>query len=181
MDNTTPNLGRGNSFEIGPEVSAQGLTPELLMGAIRKPMQDAQDAREKKDAPKKVSQQALVLSKAQLAEILEAQVEKQLKRFKEAHNKTTTSRFVDTKLIWVIKPTPESTTYSSVIRLEFHLSVDGAWNLAYGKTFGFNMADEEKDQGHAKLTLLDDLLYNLVGGGVMYSILKLDTKNNNHE
>lgn len=172
MTDNNSALGMGNSFEIDPAQSSQGLDVKALIGAIKQGQTPSLDMRTKGEPIKPKTTEPLVLSKGQLAEILEAQIKKQIDAFQETYNKVAGNAYFGFRINWNNKVTPESTDYSSVMALELHVSLDGVSRLAYRKAFGYPRVDLEGDQGHGKLTLLNDLLYNLISGGMLFVLAK---------
>lgn len=113
-------------------------------------------AAERKAEPK------VMLSKLQLAQIIEAQVKKQLDRFKEEYNKRNTASYIDFRIV----------LSEGVLRrdLGITMTLDGESSLLFGTRYGFSKESQIKDEGEWKLTLWNEALYNIVGGCIAFGM-----------
>lgn len=112
-------------------------------------------------------QTTMELTRKQLADITELQVRKALDRFKE--HKKTSGEYFSYLLKIEHTPTPGG-KFAAVAVCELHLQVPEGSILAYRKAYGFSHEVQTENEGEWKLTLMEDLLKNLVGGGIVYSL-----------
>lgn len=157
-----------NSFELN---AAQGFDAKAFTELLKNKaaLEDTTTADQLKKAEAKLAPKALELTKAQLADIIESQVRGAITRFVSEFNKNSVGNWVAIDL--VITETREL-----VAAIELRVNKKGKQYLGYRKAYKFSHPEQMKNKGEWKLTLISDLLQNLVGGGLLYSIVLDDAK-----
>lgn len=122
---------------------------------------------------KAISKKDGYLTKLDLAEIVEAQIKKQLDRFKEGYNKLNVEKgsFLDYRIGEGQSGTMENGDLRTYLGLSIIL--DGVAKLVFKTSYGFSHEAQLQDEGEWKLTLVNELLFNLIGGGISFVLDKL--------
>lgn len=169
MNNTDFNTKGSFSMD-----AAGGLDSKTLMAVITGKVAESKnnpaegwEVNEGTKAPPKKAE-PLTLSKLQLAEIVESQVRKHMDRFKAAYNKANTAGYVDYRIVQNSRPNGERGT---VQVLEISIIKNGKSFLLYKTAYAFAHPAQMENEGEWKLTLWNEALYNLIGGGISYGLM----------
>jgi hypothetical protein len=159
-------LNTKQSFEIN---AANGLDAETVLAAIKnKPTDLGAEVKRLSTVSKK--EEPLTLSKLQLAEIIEAQVRKHLDRFKEDYNKINSERGKHIDYRIAVRESRADEGNKIVQAIEVSLIIDGEAILICRKAYGFTHEAQVSNEGEWKLTLWNETLFNLIGGGIAYAM-----------
>lgn len=107
----------------------------------------------------------LTLTKLQYATVIEAQVNKQLERFKAEYNKRNTASYVDFKVNILGEGTREL-----MRTLVITMTLDGVSSVLFSTKYGFPHPKAIEDEGEWKLTMWNEALYSLIGGGIAFGM-----------
>ena len=164
---TTP-FNAGNSFVID---ASQGLDPETLKAAIAgitsTNIQSEGDTWKKKaEVTPKGTEGALVLTKKQLAEVIEYQIKEMIERFKRGYNKANTTGHMDYRI--AMNTVDRDSTTIKV--LEISLIINGSAHMLFRTAYSFSHPTQVENEGEWKLAMWSEALYNLIGGSIAYGI-----------
>jgi hypothetical protein len=154
-------LNTDNSFELD---ASGGLDPKTLLSTIKAKGETRPLDTTEEEAPKSKVEK-LVLSKLQLAEIIQAQIENIFDSFRALYN--TDSRNIRFLINMIEKQTESSATRI----LEITMVKNGQGIIIYRKAYGFTHPKQVENKGEWMLTLWKDALATLISGGILYSMI----------
>lgn len=168
----TPGQQRPGFFEIEPGVAASGLSAEAIVATLKGAAAQAEE-----EVPEEKAQPPLVLSKVQMAEIIEAQIRQMFDKFKATHNKASGS-YLDYRIVMHEWNKKNSSDAGPEAKRSLEISVirNGEAKVLFRTAYAFTHLSQLRNEGEWKLTLWKEALYNLIGGGIMYGLVLEDAR-----